>query len=275
MDEKPRDDDDVARLFRESDDVGPDSSLWLRPLRQLFEQGKPVGQVIALTVSLPEPLGSVFGMLTSTENQRLIFWPVLPPEATVICDGEAVHVLDHITLELPSEKTHATAYDAQGRSVHQSRSTRLRRPPDSSLALWFNLLVRVDVLRRQAVAVQRRVPMPTSDRERREQEFRRYAERFAFAHVELPPHESACDYIYFGVCLAPDAASAGQLSPSVLPADARMDSLIEGWPEGNVFPISGSSLTFDRWTVCIATACPPGRLSSDLVVGFPRTSISG
>jgi hypothetical protein len=64
--------EDVARLFREHDDLGTGSSLWLRPLRQLFAEGKPVGPVIVLTF----PVGSrrfPFGVVSSTSNNRLIF----------------------------------------------------------------------------------------------------------------------------------------------------------------------------------------------------------
>ncbi|MCH7591608.1 MAG: hypothetical protein IH989_02355 [Planctomycetes bacterium] len=63
MDDPVSDDDQVARLFKENDDLGAASSLWLRPLRQLFEHGKPIGQVRALTISLVEKQSLPFGMI--------------------------------------------------------------------------------------------------------------------------------------------------------------------------------------------------------------------
>ncbi|MCH7873664.1 MAG: hypothetical protein IID33_18345 [Planctomycetes bacterium] len=76
------DDDQVARLFKENDDLGAASSLWLRPLRQLFEHGKPIGQVRALTISLVEKQSLPFGMIMYTEKNRLetiskrVFMPI-------------------------------------------------------------------------------------------------------------------------------------------------------------------------------------------------------
>src|SRR5262245_27951957 len=44
--EAPANDADVQRLFREQDNLGADSSLFLRAIRQLTKEGKPIGQVI-------------------------------------------------------------------------------------------------------------------------------------------------------------------------------------------------------------------------------------
>jgi len=271
MDDISHDGDDVARLFREHDDIGPDSSLWLRPLRQLVKDGKPIGQVVALTVSPMEQLKLPFGMLTQTEKNRLIFWPILPSGVNMICAGETVDVFDHITLEFPSEKIHMTAYDTNGQPIHVARAWRTHHFSDCDLALWFFLLVRVSILRQQDIAVQRRVKMPTTDKERRTNEFLCYTQNLRLSNISLPPREPEYDYIYFGLYLAPDSIRADQLSPSILPAGSSMNSQIEGWPEGNVFQIAVSRLTFGQRTICVATACPPGRLRSDVFVGFPRT----
>ena len=267
-------DDDVARLFREHDDIGPDSSLWLRPLRQLFKVGKPIGQVVALTVSPMEQLKVLFGMLTQTEKNRLIFWPVLPSGVNMVCGGETVDVFDHITLEFPGEKIHMTAYDANGQAIHVSRAWKTHHFTDCDLSLWFTLLVRVSILRQQDMAVQRRLQTPKTDKERRTGEFVCYTQNLSFSNISLSPQEAEYDYIYFGVFLAPDSIRADQLSPSILPADSSMDSQIQGWDDGNMFQIVVSRLPFGERTICIATACPPGRLRSDVAVGFPRRTNS-
>lgn len=266
------DDDEVARLFREHDDIGLDSSLWLRPLRQLFKDGKPIGQVLALTVSPMEQLKVPFGMLTQTDKNRLIFWPVLPSGANMVCGGETGVVCDHITLEFPSEKIHMTAYDANGQAIHVTREWKTHHFTDCDLSLWFTLLVRVSILRQQDMAVQRRVQAPKTDKERRTREFVCYTQNLSFSNISLPPHEEKYDYIYFCVYLAADSIRADQLPPSILPADSSMDSQIQGWDEGNMFQIAVSRLTFGERTICVATACPPGRLRSDVAVGFPRRS---
>jgi hypothetical protein len=270
MDNISYNNEDVARLFREHDDIGTDSSLWLRPLLQLLKDGKPVGKVAALTVSPMKQQKLPFGMLTQTEKNRLIFWPILPPGVNMICAGETVKVFDHITLEFPSEKIHMTAYDANSQPIHVARAWGTHHFSDYDLSLWFTLLVRISILYQQDIAVQRRVKMPTNDKERRTNEFVRYAQNISLFNVPLPYSESECDYIYFGFYLAPDSIKIDQLSPSILPVGSSMDSQIEGWPVGSIFQIAVSRLTFCQRTICVATACPPGRLRSDVFVGFPR-----
>lgn len=270
MDQRSQDDDNVARLFRENDDIGSDSALLFRPLRQLFKYGTPIGKVVALTVSPTEQLSLPFGILTETEENRLIFWPIWPSGVNMICADEQVDVFDHITLEFPSEKIHVTAYDVDGQPSHVTRAWRTHHFPDCDLALWFTLLVRVSVLRQQDLAVQRRVQTPPTDKERRTNEFVHYAQNLSFANISLPPREAEYDYIYFRLYIAPDSITAAQFSPSILGADCSIDSQIEGWPDGTVFEVALSRVTIGQQTICFATACPPGRLRLDVSVGFPR-----
>ena len=105
--------DDVARLFREHDDIGPDSSLWLRAIGQLTRHGKPLGQAVALVFKAPDLDPLPFGIVTATENNRLVFWPTLPSGLDMPCGD--IKAVDHITLELPSGKSHATGYKANSR----------------------------------------------------------------------------------------------------------------------------------------------------------------
>lgn len=259
-------DDDAARLFRESDNVGSDSSLWLRALRQLLKDGKPVGPIQMLTVSLPDQQRSPLGVLSQTKKNRLIFWPPLPPDTNMICDGESPEAVDHVTLEFPSEKIHTTAYDAKGRAVRNSRAWKLHHLDDFGLALWFYLLVRIPVLRKQDLAVQRRVPMPKSDEERRLNEFR-HSSRTPL-DIPLPHHNSEQDYIYFGFFLARDLPPADQFpSERILPAD-NLNSQIEGGRAENTFETRGLKFSFENQIIVVAAACPPGRLLSDVTVGF-------
>ncbi len=262
--------DDVARMFREHDNIGSDSSLWLRPLRQLLKQGKPIGPIVALTVSPIEQLKLPFGMLAQTEKNRLIFWPILPPNAKVMCAGKNVDVFDHITLEFPSEKIHVTAYDADGQPIHLVRDWKTHHFSDCDLTLWFILLVRVSILRQQDMAVQRRVKAPTTDKERRVNEFISYAKNLSMSNVSLPPQETEYEYIYFVLYLAPDSITENQFSRMILPTDSSMDSQIEGWRNGHVHQMAVSKLTFGQRTICVAAACPPGELRTDVIFGFPR-----
>lgn len=273
IDNMSHDNDDAARLFREHDDMGCDSSLWLRPPRQLFKDGKPVGPVVALTVSPMKQLKLPFGMLTQTDKNRLIFWPILPSGVNMICAGETVDVFDHITLEFPSEKIHMTAYDANDQPIHYARAWKTHHFSDCNLALWFTLLIRVSILHKQDMAVQRRVKMPTKDKERRTSEFIHYAQNISLSNVPLPPCKVEYDYIYFVLYIAPDSIKVDQLSPSIFPSGSSMNSEIEGWPDGNKFQITFSRLTFGQRIIYVAAACPPGKLRSDVSVGFAQNKL--
>ncbi|OHB83609.1 MAG: hypothetical protein A2Z38_05325 [Planctomycetes bacterium RBG_19FT_COMBO_48_8] len=264
--------DDISRLFREHDNIGSDSSLWFRPLRQLFKDGKPVGQAIVLTISPTEQQRLPLGILAQTKNNRIIFWPILPRDIKIACADEKIDIFDHITLELPSEKIHVTAYDTSGQVIHKKRAWRLHQFANCPLALWFTLLVRFSILRQQDMAVQRRVKMPTTDEERRANEINCYISNLKFLNVSLPhcdiQHDYACCVLY----LAAESFTKDQFPPSVVPTNS-LASEIEGWPDGNQFHVMVSLLKLGQRTICLATSCPPGRLrlGSDVSVGFPQS----
>ncbi len=261
---------DIERLFRDNDDVGADSSLLLRPLRQLFKKGKPVGDIMMLTVS---PTGDVkfpFGMLTETKRARLVFWPILPSGVSVVCAGEEIEGLDHITLEFPSEKIHLTAYDAKGQSSHIKRGWKMQHLSCCPLGVWFRQMFRVSLLSEQDTAVQRRVHIPTTDADRRLNEFVGNGGNIHLWDVPLPPADAVGDFIYLGVSLDDEPKATCQITPAVLPADTSLNSVIEGWPEGHEFQIMPSRRMFGQRSICVATACPPGRLLSDVCIGLPR-----
>ena len=265
--------DDISRLFREQDNIGHDSSLWLRPLRQLIQDGKPVGQAIVLTLSMSDQQRMPIGILAQTKGNRTIFWPTLPRKAKIVCDEEIIDFFDHITLELPSEKIHVTTYDTNGKAIHHRRAWRTHHFSNSTLALWFMLLIRVPIFRQQDMAVQRRVKMPKPDKDRRVHEFSRYINNLSFNNVNLPVCIEKHDYVSCILYLAPESFTVGQFSPSVVPVDS-LASAIEGWSEENQFPTMVSQHKVGNQTICIATACPPGRLplGSDVSIGFPQSA---
>jgi len=262
--------EDIARLFRENDNVGPGASLWLRPLRQLFNVGKPMGQVVALTFALTEQSRFPFGMLTETQKNRIVFWPVLPPHVNMICAGQAIDAFDHITLDLPNEKIHVTGYDVNGKAVHESRSWRTYPFSDCNLSLWFLFMVRDCVIQQQDMAVQRRVPVPPTDKERRTDEFVRFTQSVAFSTVPLPPANPRSDYIYGGIYLAREDFTAKGLPASILPADRSLDTQVDECPAGSEFPIAVSRVPLGDLALCFATARPPGKLKTGVCIGFPH-----
>lgn len=258
--------DDVARLFREHDNVGPDSSIWLRAIGQLIRHGKPLGQAVALVFKAPD-LGLLpFGIVTATENNRLVFWPVLPSGVDMPCgDIEAV---DHITLEVPSGRSHVTGYKNNRESIHHTQAWKLHHFPGTGLDSWFIFLVKLSVLREQSQAVQRKVAMPTTDKERRVEEVSRFIQRLKIAHVALPDGSAAGDYIAAAVYLVTGTFDEQTFSGSVFPADV-MAPEVNGWPNGP-FELGRAKVAVGTTTIAVAAARPPGTLKEAISLGFPR-----
>lgn len=268
--------EDIEQLFRENDNIGADSSLWLRAARQLLQHGKPVGQLTVLAFKSADGRSLPFGALTHTTRNRSLFWPVLPRNAQTVAKQGAIDVIDHVTLELPSEKVHATAYDGTGMSVHHSaadlghtRAWRLQRFEGRNLALWFTMLVRWDVLEEQDFAVQRLVRMRTTDAERRKQEFARLAGQIKVMNVPLPATASDPSYVYCLAYFVTGPATDVEFPPEAL-ATAGLDEHIDGFPDGTIFPVRPLKLLYERTQFIFAAACPPGTLKHDVIVGFPR-----
>ena len=264
--------DDISRMFREQDSIGHDSSLWLRPLRQLIKNGKPVGQAIVLTLSMSDGQRMPVGILTQTKGNRTVFWPTLPQKAKIVCDKEIIDIFDHVTLELPSEKTHVTTYDADGKAIHYRRAWRTHHFTNSKLALWFMLLVRIPILRQQDMAVKRRVKMPTPDKDRRVREFSRYLNNISLRNISLPVCTGKHDYVSCILYIAQESFTVDQFSPSVVPVGS-LASVVEGWSEEDQFQTMVSLHKVGKQTICLATACPPGKLPPgfDVAIGFPQS----
>jgi len=274
--ESTNDVDAIDKLFHESGDLGAESSLWFRPLRQLLQQGKPVGPMTVLTFRGADTGAYPFGVLTHTKKGRIVFWPVLPTNADMVAADGKIGVLDHITLELANEKIHVTAYDGTGKASRcgatdfgHGQSWRLCRFEGSGLAIWFTLLMKWSVLLDQETAVQRLVQAPTpAEAERRKQVFVRYAARLKFVDVPLPLRSGTPEYVYCVVYFVTDPNGVNLTSDIFLQGD--VDSVVDGWPEGIVFEIQPMKLRYEETQFVIAVACPPGTMRQDVFLGFPR-----
>ena len=261
----PLTEDEVARLFRENDNIGPDSALPLRMIRQLIWDGKPLGQGMMLTFKSPDGDSLLFGAVTATRNHRLVFWPALPTGMDMPCDN--IEAVDHITLELPSEKSHATGYKANREAVHRSRAWKLHHYPDSGLAAWFALHVRLSVLRGQPQVVQRKVAVPTADKERRLEEVGRFVQGLQIVPIPVP--DGAGDHVTAVVYLATAPVGEINFSASVFPTDS-MAREVDGWPDGK-FPVGPSTVRVGERTLLVAASRPPGTLKSmEVGIGFLR-----
>lgn len=117
--------------------IPDEHSLWVRPMRQLLDDGKPVGQITMLSLSPVADGALPFCAVAYTSKNRLVAWPILPSNP-----GTVSFPLDHITLEFPSGKMHVTGFDPDGKRHAVSQSWRLQEFPKNDLAFWFRLVVR-------------------------------------------------------------------------------------------------------------------------------------
>ncbi len=271
------DNDDLAKLFRESGDIGAQSSLWIRPMRQLLDSGKSIGQLTFLAFRGQDTGAYPFGVLTHTKKQRVVFWPVLPLDADMIAAEGKVGVADHITLELANRKTHVTAYDVHGQASHfravdfgHKQAWRLHENKGSGLALWFTMLVRWSVLLDQETAVQRCTEAPTpAEAERRKELFASIAARMKVIDVPLPKSVTSPEYVYCAVYVVTDADGEVTFSDGLFPS-GHVDTAVDGWPDGSELEIQPMRLRYEHAQYVVATSCPPGRAQQDVMIGLHR-----
>jgi len=245
-------------------------SLWLRPLRILLEQGKPIGSLKVLLLPVGNGRAYPFGVLQHTLRERIVFWPVLPREHTTCWEDEEVHPVDHVTLELPKGRTHVTWFDSGQRRCHHSRGWRIHRFQGTGIAFWFHLVFRWELVEEGETGWERTVKWPTTDANRREREFAQLADHFELARVAMPAPEPVGDYVFVGFYVVVGSTPNPCLDPKMFLAGAKVDKLIEGWPDETAFPIQPMRIRVGDTRLLIATAVPPGRLKGNVVLGFPH-----
>lgn len=242
------------------------NSIWLRSIRYLTHEGKPLPQMTSIFVKSTTELVLPFGVMTQTENNRLIFWPVLPKHYPQV--SERGRLVAHITLELSRGKTHTTAFDEEGVRHHSRDEWKLHEIPGTGLQQWFSLLVRWKVIQDQDLQVSVDMATAISDGPRREEEFRKHAKDFRAQHVVLPEGVRGGNYIYCVVYL--QTADTFDLTP--LRRDFlghNVDDRIDGIPDGTTFPVQPVKLQIGRTRLLVLAATPIGSAKEDILFGFP------
>jgi hypothetical protein len=266
--EAPRNNEDVTQLFRDMKALGADSSLWLRVLRQLTSEGKPIGRMYSILVPVSKDQKLPIGVVTLTDNNRLVFWPVLPRKQAAFVDRPDVQLLDHITVDFPSERVHITSYNSQGKPNRFADSWRSATTVNEDLRLLFSFNVRLDTVRSQDVLISRSFPVPDSDSDRRTAEFARCLEKFVM--LDLPFEEDAqlAQFASIAVYHSAEELEPGDFPASMLPMPDA-DALIEPVPAGYEYKIFVGRLLLNDKRIYVAGGFPPGELKDDLCFGFP------
>jgi hypothetical protein len=242
------------------------NSIWLRSIRYLTHEGKTLPHLTSILVKSTTELVLPFGVMTQTENNRLIFWPVLPKHLPQV--SEHGRLIDHITLELSNGKSHSTAFDADGVRHHRSNGWKLHEILGSGLKMWFSMLVRWDVIQDQDLRVEVDMATPVRDGERRVQEFRKHASNLNAQFILLPHGERAGNYVYCVFYLqATDTFDVSPAFQSFL--GDNVDDRIDSMPDGTTFPIQPAQLQVGKTKLLVLTATPIGSATNELIFGFP------
>lgn len=246
-----------------------ETSVLFRACRQLLDKGKPLPPAGMIAVNLKGQGLRPFGLLTFTSKRRFVFWPVIPLEIRSMAEQGTVFLTDHVTLELPSFRTHVTGYRKDGSNEHRSMGWKVQEFSPAGLGLWFICALRINTLYEQPLHVKRGIHLPTADSARRIEEFSKFTSQIRHIDVEIPPAQTQGDYLltYFSVIdsskVAPD--------PPVLPLVGNLDDIITGWDVGAETAFASRLFRFESVQMVISFGCPPGTCSEEML-GFPNAS---
>jgi hypothetical protein len=267
--EAPADDAEVDRLMRDSDSLGADTSLFLRAIRQLTDFGKPIGRIFIPLIPTVLELKMPIGMLTYTDKNRLVFWPVLPRGNCGITNVPDAQVPDHVTVEFPSEKLHVTSYGPDGRKLPVPKNAWRSAPSEMpEIRLLFAYYIRLSIIREQDVLVTRRYATPPTDEERRKLEFARGANNFVPYDMSEQIDPAGADFVFFAIYKSSPGLTADNLPNALMPKPSISD-FVENWPDNEHFPLFVGQLTLNDLNLMLVAGFPPGRLRSDIFFGFP------
>lgn len=247
-----------------------DHFLWFRPLRILFDEGKPPssGTVVSIDAATDEMLS--IGILSKTDKGRVIFWPLLPTKPTFETQFGGSEVIDHITLD-PSLKMHVTWYE-NGDSKHHSESWKAHEFSDAGLAIWFKLLIRWSLIDGQPRQHERELALPRTDEERRMREFECWTKSLSIAKLKAPPRNKHGDFLFCVFYVVADFAHTDHLTSDMVFCGGGIDKIVDGWPDDEPVQIRPMKTAIGDTELVVATACPPGALIPDVVMGFPRAN---
>lgn len=241
------------------------TSMWLRAMRYLTHEGKTLPPFTSVMVKSSTDLMLPFAVMTQTERNRVICWPVLPKDYPL--ESPKGRLIDHITLELPNGKTHTTAFGPNGKRHHKPTRGKIKEIPGTGLAPWFSMLVKWSVIENQDLRVETDMYTPAGDGPHREQVFRKMAEQYRGAYVALPEGPRQGDYVYTMFCLQ----TSETIDFTPLATDyigQNVDDRIEGFPDGTIFPIQPTKLQIGDTKIIAMTSAPPGMAKTELSYGF-------
>lgn len=247
-------------------DVSPDVSVFWKPLQLLLQDGKPIDPVTVLFYNIGDGRRLPFAAIAKTRRNLLILWPPWNAlEPGEFADGNTFPV-HHVTLVLPNGETHFTRFDAIGQRIHEEDHVWKLASFDDGLKLWLIGAFHVQLLEKQAGALEQVVRMPKTDSERRIEQFRRYRTEMKLVDVNTPPLRGDC--LVTVIHLLPDSASfRGPVTLAHFPMGSFWNDWFDGWPDGDSFQIAPTGINVDGVNLVLLTVAPLGRLKGACFLG--------
>jgi hypothetical protein len=246
---------------------GSATSLMLRSMRFLHERGSPLPTTAALSFRGPDcPL--TFGMICQTKDRRMIYWPPLPKSAATLDDDGTKALVDHVTLELDSLKTHVTAFDEKGDRHHHTNAWRALEFDEAGLATWFGIFAKWSLLEQQwPPDLEVEITAPPDDMERRKAELKKYVDNFQGIPIPMPERRRDGDYVLCGIHLVKDSERAFHASTNF---PCNIADFVMGCTSDFSLDCPGYLVRVGDWQIMVTVATPPGQLNCDgPIVWFP------
>ncbi|MEX0777912.1 MAG: hypothetical protein WD042_19595 [Phycisphaeraceae bacterium] len=234
-----------------------DTGLWFRPFRQLLQDGKPVGEIVALQFAKDGQMTNAFGALQITRGNHIVFWPACT--GTLHQDGAGGHPfsVDHISVNVRNCSIHFTGFNSNGLRTHRSTGKQVVEMADGRLSFCFGFAVQWSVLESQPTEQNIAVPFPNTDRVRREQEYRKALSQLKLIPLPLPHPSGAGN---FGLCPFYICNGSGDEVPFGANCVPRLNQIAKNWPGDSVVLYQGMKQPIGDKMLLLAFASPPGIL---------------
>ena len=135
--------------------------------------------------------------------------------------------------------------------------------------MWVVGAFSIELLEKQVGALEQNVKMPSTDSDRRLDEFKRYAAEMTHVVVKTPPLRGDCLVTVFH--LLTDSSFLGPIEPAHFPMGKFWCDWIDGWSDGDNFQIVPTGVNVSGVNLVLLTAAPLGRVKGACFFGsVPR-----
>lgn len=171
--------------------VDTNDSIWFRPIRALIQKGVPAMPITVLLIDVEDDVSYPIGALCRTQRGRLILWPL--KNTGVRNSPERERVMDHVTLEIASGKTHQTGYN--GTEPWRENIASIEPVDGQPMSFWLANVVDWSTIRREPKRPGIWVTSPTADQQRRKRELANYGRQLRMHRLSIARRPSSDSFL--------------------------------------------------------------------------------